>query len=738
MGLVHYRYRSGVQTFSLPIPGAFASVAELKRLIAATGRHGTGRTRGRGPRDGIALCDPRTGEEYVDENTLIPQNSTVVVHRVAGHPTDAIITSPIVLENDGMASNKPVTESTLKSSGFTEADDEEAASMRTVIDAAEIKWGVSSSGGGYDGGGGQLGHRYGRPLEGEAPPPGYVCRICHIPGHFIWHCPSESKPPPPGYICHKCGVPGHFIHSCPNYGDTKYDSRRTSSLIPIISSSDNGIPAELARAMSSSVSDSLPAELHCPLCKKVMTDAMLTSKCCYDSFCDKCIRDYIIAQSNCICGVEILVDDLIPNHTLRSTISSMLSSRGGGISSGTGNLASSISSNLDGKSISFSASAVLKGDNKQHMDSAPSIAAEGSLLITVCKNPVGHHEKLKHSDLQSKTEETEKASVKKTIAVAGAMETAPELRRQKRLPPDGVVIVSGNLQRKVVKSKSSKKQKKAGTTGKGDTNCDDYDCNIPFEPSCYNSSFGLGGLPWGADPYSMYFMSNMASSGYPMGLYNVNGISNLPLHAPGMQGYPASYYSGFQPTVFQDHEASAHASLSNSHKGAGPQSPKPEGYHSRASTQKGGSRSGGRSVPEMRDSSTESHDYYEEYHNRKKVGTHPASSSPRDSGQRTVDSSSFESHDYREEFHSRKKVGAHPARSPRDGGQHRRALDDGGSFASHDYDEEFHGRRKERARSRSRKSSSRHSYRRRAYEGSTWSNEESNLKQRWGTYWTRC
>jgi len=62
MGVVHYRYRSGLQTFSVQVPGAFASVAELKRLIAATGRHGAGRTRGRGPRDGIALCDPRTGE----------------------------------------------------------------------------------------------------------------------------------------------------------------------------------------------------------------------------------------------------------------------------------------------------------------------------------------------------------------------------------------------------------------------------------------------------------------------------------------------------------------------------------------------------------------------------------------------------------------------------------------------------------------------------------------------------
>lgn len=32
----------------------------------------------------------------------------------------------------------------------------------------------------------------------------------------------------------------------------------------------------------------LPPELHCPLCKDVMKDAVLTSKCCFKSFCDKC------------------------------------------------------------------------------------------------------------------------------------------------------------------------------------------------------------------------------------------------------------------------------------------------------------------------------------------------------------------------------------------------------------------------------------------------------------------
>ena len=108
------------------------------------------------------------------------------------------------------------------------------------------------------------------------------------------------------------------------------------------------------------------------------------------------IRGNIITQSKCLCGVEILANDLIPNQTLRSTISSLLSSRGSGLSSGIGNLASSNSSNLDGKSVT--AFTALKGDNKQRMDSVPSATTEGNCLITACKNPV---EKSTNSEVQS-------------------------------------------------------------------------------------------------------------------------------------------------------------------------------------------------------------------------------------------------------------------------------------------------------------------------------------------------
>ena len=126
--------------------------------------------------------------------------------------------------------------------------------------------------------------------EVESPPLGYVCRSCGVPGHFIQHCPQESKTPPAGYICYRCRIPGHFIHHCPTIGDPKFDNNKMSrSLAPVVTVSPvNGILEALVPAAPVSAVDDLPAELHCRLCKKVMIDAVLTSKCCFDSFCDKC------------------------------------------------------------------------------------------------------------------------------------------------------------------------------------------------------------------------------------------------------------------------------------------------------------------------------------------------------------------------------------------------------------------------------------------------------------------
>uniref|UniRef100_N1R1V9 Uncharacterized protein n=1 Tax=Aegilops tauschii TaxID=37682 RepID=N1R1V9_AEGTA len=91
--------------------------------------------------------------------------------------------------------------------------------------------------------------------------------------------------------------------------------------------------------------DGFPADLHCRICKEVMADAVVASKCCFNSFCDRCIRAHIVANSECACGAKASADDLIPNPTLRTTIANILAARASSASGGAEKQSSSAASN---------------------------------------------------------------------------------------------------------------------------------------------------------------------------------------------------------------------------------------------------------------------------------------------------------------------------------------------------------------------------------------------------------
>ncbi|KAH7277569.1 hypothetical protein KP509_39G057400 [Ceratopteris richardii] len=157
----------------------------------------------------------------------------------------------------------------------------------------------------------------------------------------------EKKVPPPGYICHRCGIAGHFIQHCPTNGDPAFDVKRMrpptgipksmlvanpdgsyalpSGTVGTLGPDEAVFKQEVEGLTSSKTLAHIPFELHCPLCKNVLKDAMLASKCCFQSYCDKCIRDRILSNRKCACGAtNILADDLLPNKTLRDAITSLL------------------------------------------------------------------------------------------------------------------------------------------------------------------------------------------------------------------------------------------------------------------------------------------------------------------------------------------------------------------------------------------------------------------------------
>jgi len=69
-------------------------------------------------------------------------------------------------------------------------------------------------------------------VDNVAPPDGYVCKLCFIPGHFMKHCGlykerlggMGERPrydphavPPDNYVCKLCFIPGHFMKNCNLY-----------------------------------------------------------------------------------------------------------------------------------------------------------------------------------------------------------------------------------------------------------------------------------------------------------------------------------------------------------------------------------------------------------------------------------------------------------------------------------------------------------------------------------------
>ncbi|KAL6985978.1 RING-type E3 ubiquitin transferase [Sarracenia purpurea var. burkii] len=365
---VYYKFKSAKDYDSIAIDGHFISVANLKEKIFES-KH-----LGRGTDFDLLVTNAQTNEEYLDEAMLIPKNTSVLIRRVPGRPRMPIVTEPVVDRDEPkVETNKsdeaqpvkssflgaelsvmnypedsewdefgndlyalpdvlPVQASNLIQEAPPPSNIDEDSKIKALIDTPALDWQRQTS----DGFG--PGRGFGRGMGGRM-----------MGGRGFGRGGLERKTPPQGYVCHRCKVPGHFIQHCPTNGDPNYDIKRVkpptgipksmlmanpdgsyalpSGAVAVLKPNEAAFEKEIEGLPSTrSVSD-LPPELHCPFCKEVMKDAVLTSKCCFKSFCDKCIRDHIISKSMCVCGAtNILADDLLPNKTLRDTINRILES----------------------------------------------------------------------------------------------------------------------------------------------------------------------------------------------------------------------------------------------------------------------------------------------------------------------------------------------------------------------------------------------------------------------------
>lgn len=121
--------------------------------------------------------------------------------------------------------------------------------------------------------------------------------------------------PPPNYVCYRCGTPGHYIQNCPTNGDPEFDQHRVKkktgipksfmkavndpSEIPVgagktvvnapwgglavIEPQNKNFSKLMAKSGGSATLDQFisnpPDHLACPLCKRLMNDAVLIPCC---------------------------------------------------------------------------------------------------------------------------------------------------------------------------------------------------------------------------------------------------------------------------------------------------------------------------------------------------------------------------------------------------------------------------------------------------------------------------
>ncbi|KAG5056950.1 hypothetical protein JHK82_011950 [Glycine max] len=353
---VYYKFKSARDYDSIPMDGPFISVGTLKEKIFES-KH-----LGRGTDFDLVVTNAQTNEEYLDEEMLIPKNTSVLIRRVPGRPRLPIVTEieyylkPLIsllqlkiseliiqkVENKVVESEPengslpaedtsamkypedsdwdefgndlysipdqvPVQSSNLIPEAPPPSKADEDSKIKAFLDTPALDWQRQGSdfgtGRGFGRGtGGRMGGGRGFGMERKTPPQGYVCHRCKVPGHFIQHCPTNGDP---NFDMRKVkqptGIPRSMLMVNPQ-GSYALPNGSVAVLKP----NEAAFEKEIEGMPSTRSVGDLPPELRCPLCNDVMKDAVLTSKCCFKSFCDRY--------------------DLLPNKTLRDTINRILES----------------------------------------------------------------------------------------------------------------------------------------------------------------------------------------------------------------------------------------------------------------------------------------------------------------------------------------------------------------------------------------------------------------------------
>lgn len=254
---VYYKFSSSKDFDFVRFDGEFITVGELKYLISKKTGVWKDRT------TVIELFEPRTQEEYKQNNRMIRKNASVIAKR-----SPAVRAPPIALQGVEGSGNP--------SGGVGSAAAAAAASVGKAVEGREekVKEEDVSEGGekskaekvnkGGEGGGekGEEEDPFGPDAFAPAPEEDEDSTFKQLAKglHQSWQDEMNARGgswggrqggrgsgagggrgrggggrgrggrglgiPPYGYVCHRCNIPGHYIEDCPTNGDPAYDFKR--------------------------------------------------------------------------------------------------------------------------------------------------------------------------------------------------------------------------------------------------------------------------------------------------------------------------------------------------------------------------------------------------------------------------------------------------------------------------------------------------------------------------------
>ncbi|XP_068100376.1 E3 ubiquitin-protein ligase RBBP6-like isoform X2 [Hyperolius riggenbachi] len=344
MSCVHFKFFSRLSGDKAIFNGLCISLADLKKKIMA-------QMRLKAEHCELQITDALTQQEYTDEATLIPKNSSVIVRRI---PIGGLknTTKTFFLHRNEQESG------TLKAIGRSQnqvghsfhnysaqgaskpikpTDDTSLISLIQLAETAnladanapeedKIKAMMLQS---------ACVHNPDKNIKTllESARLNDSCFGCFLPGHYVKDCPTkeEKSLKSANKIKKSTGIPCSFMIEVTD-PNTKGAMLTNSGkyAVPIISAKAYAkgkrenppfLPGD--QSPSPEEKEPIPDMLLCMICKNIMTDAAVIP-CCGNSYCDECIRNSLLESEEHACPTchktGVSPDNIISNKGLREFI----------------------------------------------------------------------------------------------------------------------------------------------------------------------------------------------------------------------------------------------------------------------------------------------------------------------------------------------------------------------------------------------------------------------------------